>query len=123
MALKTEEISSIIRDRIENFELKLDIQEVGKVVTFADGIAKVYGLKNVMAQEIVEFDNGDKGVALNLEEDSVGVVVLGRAKGIVEGSAVKRTGKLLSVPVGDALRRKLPASWHGNPFMNRCRPG
>ncbi len=103
MALKTEEISSIIRDRIENFELKLDIQEIGKVVSFSDGIAKVYGLKNCMASEIVEFDNGDKGVALNLEEDNVGIVVLGRAHGIKEGTEVKRTGKLLNVPVGDAL--------------------
>ncbi len=103
MALKTEEISTIIRDRIENFELKLDIQEVGKVVSIADGIAKVYGLKNVMAEEIVEFDNGAKGLALNLEEDSVGVVVLGKSTGISEGSDVKRTGSLLSVPVGDGM--------------------
>lgn len=103
MALKTEEISTIIRDRIENFELKLDIQEVGKVVSIADGIAKVYGLKNVMAEEIVEFDNGAKGLALNLEEDSVGVVVLGKSTGIMEGSEVKRTGSLLSVPVGDGM--------------------
>ncbi len=103
MALKTEEISSIIRDRIENFELKLDVQEVGKVVFYADGIAKVYGLKNCMSNEIVEFDNGDKGLALNLEEDNVGIVVLGSGLGIKEGTEVKRTGNLLSVPVGDAL--------------------
>jgi F-type H+-transporting ATPase subunit alpha len=103
VALKTEEISSIIRDRIENFELKLDIQEIGKVVSFSDGIAKVYGLKNCMSSEIVEFDNGDRGVALNLEEDNVGIVVLGRAHGIKEGTEVKRTGKLLNVPVGDAM--------------------
>ncbi|MGE4295115.1 MAG: F0F1 ATP synthase subunit alpha [Campylobacterales bacterium] len=103
MALKTEEISTIIRDRIENYELKLDIQEVGKVVSIADGIAKVYGLKNVMAEEIVEFSTGDRGLALNLEEDSVGVVVLGKGASIAEGSEVKRTGKLLSVPVGDGM--------------------
>jgi F-type H+-transporting ATPase subunit alpha len=103
VALKTEEISSIIRDRIENFELKLDVQEVGKVVSFSDGIAKVYGLKNCMSSEIVEFDNGDKGLALNLEEDNVGIVVLGNGIGIKEGTEVKRTGDLLSVPVGDAL--------------------
>ena len=103
MALKTEEISTIIRDRIENYELKLDIQEVGKVVSIADGIAKVYGLKNVMAEEIVEFSTGEKGLALNLEEDSVGVVVLGKSAAITEGSEVKRTGQLLSVPVGDGL--------------------
>jgi F-type H+-transporting ATPase subunit alpha len=103
VALKTEEISTIIRDRIENYELKLDIQEVGKVVSIADGIAKVYGLKNVMAEEIVEFAGGEKGLALNLDEDSVGVVVLGKAAGISEGTAVKRTGKLLSTPVGDCM--------------------
>lgn len=103
MALKTEEISTIIRDRIENYELKLDIQEVGKVVSIADGIAKVYGLKNAMAEEIVEFSTGEKGLALNLEEDSVGVVVLGKGSDIVEGSEVKRSGKLLSVPVGDNI--------------------
>ncbi|MDR2638668.1 MAG: F0F1 ATP synthase subunit alpha [Helicobacteraceae bacterium] len=103
VALKTEEISSIIRDRIENYELKLDIQEVGKVVSIADGIAKVYGLKNIMAEEIVEFAGGEKGLALNLDEDSVGVVVLGKATEITEGTAVKRTGKLLSAPVGDGM--------------------
>lgn len=103
MAVKTEEITSIIKDRIENFEIKLDIQEVGKVISYADGIAKIYGLKNCMANEIIEFDNGDKGFALNLEEDNVGAVVLGSGIGIKEGSEVKRTGQLLSVPVGDAL--------------------
>jgi F-type H+-transporting ATPase subunit alpha len=103
LATRTDEISAIIRDRIENFELKLDIDEVGKVVGLADGIATVYGLKNVGASEIVEFETGDKGIALNLEEDSVGVVVLGKGLGIVEGTAVKRTGKLLRVPVGDAI--------------------
>ncbi|MDR3347905.1 MAG: F0F1 ATP synthase subunit alpha, partial [Helicobacteraceae bacterium] len=103
MALKTEEISTIIRDRIENYELKLDIHEVGKVVSIADGIARVYGLKNIMAEEIVEFAGGEKGLALNLDEDSVGVVVLGKATAIVEGTAVKRTGKLLSAPVGDSM--------------------
>jgi F-type H+-transporting ATPase subunit alpha len=103
VALKTEEISAIIRDRIENYELKLDIQEVGKVVSIADGIAKVYGLKNIMAEEIVEFEGGEKGLALNLDEDSVGIVVLGKAADIIEGTAVKRTGKLLSAPVGDGM--------------------
>ncbi|MDR3162328.1 MAG: F0F1 ATP synthase subunit alpha [Helicobacteraceae bacterium] len=103
VAIKTEEISSIIRDRIENYELKLDIQEVGKVISIADGIAKVYGLKNIMAEEIVEFASGEKGLALNLDEDSVGVVVLGKSTAITEGSAVKRSGKLLSAPVGDSM--------------------
>ncbi|MGP1560757.1 MAG: F0F1 ATP synthase subunit alpha [Helicobacteraceae bacterium] len=103
MAVKTEEITSIIKDRIESFEIKLDVEEVGKVISYADGIAKIYGLKGCMANEIIEFDNGDKGFSLNLEEDSVGAVVLGRGAGIKEGTEVKRTRKLLSVPVGDAL--------------------
>ena len=103
MAAKTDEISAIIRDRIENFELKLDVEEVGKVVAIADGIATVYGLNNVGSSEIVEFETGDKGIALNLEEDNVGVVILGKGKGIVEGTAVKRTGKLLRIPTGDAM--------------------
>ncbi len=101
--IQSDEISSIIKERIENFELKVDVSETGKVISFADGIAKVYGLKNVMAGEMVEFETGEKGLALNLEEASVGIVVLGKGKGIVEGSSVKRVGKLLKVPVGDAL--------------------
>ncbi|NWF65985.1 MAG: F0F1 ATP synthase subunit alpha [Campylobacterales bacterium] len=101
--LQADEISSIIKERIENFELKVDISETGKVISFADGIAKVYGLKNVMAGEMVEFDTGDRGMASNLEENSVGIVVLGRGKGIKEGTSVKRLGTLLRVPVGDGL--------------------
>jgi|SaaInl8_200m_RNA_FD_contig_121_71418_length_3221_multi_5_in_0_out_0_4 F-type H+-transporting ATPase subunit alpha len=103
MAAKTDEISAVIRDRIENFELKMDIEEVGKVVAVADGIATVYGLNNVGASEIVEFDNGEEGLALNLEEDNVGIVILGRGKGVKEGTTVKRTNKLLNIPTGDAL--------------------
>jgi len=101
--LQADEISSIIKDRIENFEIDVDINEVGKVVGVADGITSVYGLNNVMAGEVVEFENGTKGMVLNLEEASVGVVVLGSMSGIVEGMSVKRTGKLLSIPVGDAM--------------------
>jgi F-type H+-transporting ATPase subunit alpha len=101
--LQADEISSIIKERIENFELKVDINEIGKVIYFADGIAKVYGLNNVMAGEMVEFEAGDIGLAQNLEESSVGVVVLGRGIGIREGMSVKRLGKLLKVPVGEKL--------------------
>jgi F-type H+-transporting ATPase subunit alpha len=101
--IQSDEISSIIKERIENFELKVDINETGKVISFADGIAKVYGLKNVMAGEMVEFETGEKGLAANLEEGSVGVVALGQGKGISEGMSVKRLAKLLKVPVGDAL--------------------
>jgi len=101
--LQADEISAIIKERIENFEINVDINEVGKVVGIADGITTVYGLNNVMAGEVVEFENGAKGMVLNLEEASVGVVVLGSSEGIKEGMSVKREGKLLEVPVGDAM--------------------
>lgn len=101
--IKADEISSIIKERIENFDLSVDIEETGKVISVADGVANVYGLKNVMANEMVEFENGARGIALNLEESSVGIVILGDTSGINEGSSVKRLGKLLRVPVGDAL--------------------
>lgn len=101
--LKADEISSIIKDRIQNYDLSVDVEETGKVISIADGVAKVYGLKNIMAGEMVEFENGEKGLAQNLEESSVGIVVLGQSTRIVEGSSVKRLGKLLKVPVGDAL--------------------
>ena len=101
--LKADEISSIIKERIENFEISVDINEVGKVVGVADGITSVYGLNSVMAGEVVEFETGVKGMVLNLEEANVGIVVLGSMAGIVEGMSVKRTGKLLSIPVGDEM--------------------
>ncbi|WP_298094755.1 F0F1 ATP synthase subunit alpha [uncultured Campylobacter sp.] len=101
--IKADEISSIIKERIENFDLSVDIEETGKVISVADGVANVYGLKNVMANEMVEFENGARGIALNLEESSVGIVILGDTSGINEGSSVKRLGKLLRVPVGDAM--------------------
>ncbi len=98
-----QEITQIIKERIENFELKVDVEEVGKVIYSADGIAKVYGLTNAMAGEMVEFETGEKGLVFNLETDNVGVVVLGKGTEIVEGSSVKRLGKLISVPVGEGL--------------------
>ena len=101
--IRADEVSAIIKERIENFNLNIDVNEVGKVISVADGVANVYGLKNVMAGEMVEFESGEKGMALNLEESSVGIVVLGKVAGIKEGSSVKRLGKLLRVPVGDAL--------------------
>ncbi|NEW60447.1 F0F1 ATP synthase subunit alpha [Sulfurovum sp. bin170] len=101
--LQADEISSIIKERIENFEIGVDINEVGKVVGVADGITSVYGLNNVMAGEVVEFETGVNGMVLNLEEANVGIVVLGSMVGIREGMSVKRTGKLLRMPVGDAM--------------------
>ncbi len=101
--LQADEISSIIKERIENFELSVDINETGKIVTYADGVAQVYGLNNVMAGEMVEFEDGTQGLVLNLEESSVGVVILGSGVELREGMSVKRLNKLLRVPVGDAM--------------------
>ncbi len=101
--INANEISSILKERIENFELNVDIEEIGKVISFGDGVASVYGLNNVMAGEMVEFETGDKGMVLNLEESSVGIVILGRGENIKEGTSVKRLGKLLQVPVGEGL--------------------
>jgi F-type H+/Na+-transporting ATPase subunit alpha len=101
--VQADEISSIIKERIENFELNVDINETGKIVSYGDGIAQVYGLNNVMAGEMVEFADGTRGLAMNLEESSVGIVILGKGKELREGMSVKRLGRLLRVPVGDAL--------------------
>ena len=101
--LKPQEISSIIQERIENFDIQVDIAQTGKVLAYADGVAKVYGINGVMSYEVVEFDTGDKGLASNLEEGSVGVIVLGDGKDIKEGTSVKRTGKLMKVPVGEGV--------------------
>lgn len=103
MKIKAEEISSIIKERIEQYAFELKIQEVGRVLTYADGVAKVYGLKNVMYYEMVEFESGDVGIASNLEEDFVGVVVLGSGKKIQEGMSVKRLNQLMKVPVGECV--------------------
>jgi F-type H+-transporting ATPase subunit alpha len=101
--IQADEISSIIKERIDNFELSVDINETGKIVSYADGVAQVYGLSNVMAGEMVEFEEGTKGLVMNLEESSVGVVILGSGVNLREGMSVKRLGTLLKVPVGDAL--------------------
>ena len=98
--IQADEISSIIKERIDNFELNVDINETGKIISFADGIAKVYGLNNVMAGEIVEFENGARGIASNLEESAVGIVILGSSEGLREGTSCKRLGELLEIPVG-----------------------
>jgi F-type H+/Na+-transporting ATPase subunit alpha len=101
--VQADEISAIIKERIENFELNVNISETGKIVSIADGVAKVYGLNEVMAGEMVEFEEGTQGLALNLEETNVGIVVLGSDENLKEGMSVKRLGKLLRVPVGEGL--------------------
>lgn len=103
MQIKAEEISQIIRSQIKDFDKKVAMEEVGTVISAGDGIAKVYGLDNVMAGELVEFPGGIYGMTLNLEEDNVGVVIMGDYLSIKEGDTVKRTGKIASVPVGPEL--------------------
>lgn len=103
MSMNPEEITSIIKERIANFETRLQVDEVGTVLTVGDGVARVFGLKNVMAGELVEFDTGTKGMVLNLETNNVGVAILGDDPKIKEGSTIKRTEKIVEVPVGDAL--------------------
>src|SRR6058998_3348438 len=103
MQIKAEEISSIIREQVKSFEKQVDVAEVGSVLQVGDSIAKVYGLDGAMAGELLEFPGGLKGIALNLEEDNVGAVLLGSDEHIKEGDLVKRTGRIAEVPVGEAV--------------------
>jgi F-type H+-transporting ATPase subunit alpha len=103
MEIKADEISKIIREQIEGYRAGIDVSEVGTVVSVGDGIARVYGLEKVMAGELLEFPHGVMGLALNLEESQVGVVLLGQYTEIREGDQVKRTGRIMEVPVGEAL--------------------
>jgi F-type H+-transporting ATPase subunit alpha len=103
MKFNSDEIVSVIKQEIEHFGSQIDVREVGRVLEVGDGIARVYGLSGVMAQEMVEFANGTIGLAFNLEENSVGVIILGDYLEINEGEEVRSTGRLLSVPVGDEL--------------------
>ncbi len=103
MNLKPEEISSIIKTQIENYADNIEVSEVGTVISVGDGIARVYGLSNAMSGELLDFGNDLYGIALNLEEDNIGVVLLGSDKMIKEGDEVKATGKIISVPVGDQM--------------------
>ena len=103
--IQPEEISSIIKNKIDNYELQTEVSNTGTVLEIGDGIARIYGLRNVMANELVQFENkeGTLGIAMNLEEDNVGVVILGEYTDIKEGTVVKTTGRIASVPVGDGL--------------------
>jgi F-type H+/Na+-transporting ATPase subunit alpha len=103
MKFRADEIASVIQAEIENYQSQIDVREVGRVLEVGDGIARVYGLSGVMSGEMVEFPGGTIGLAFNLEENSVGVIILGDYLKITEGDEVKSTGKLLSVPVGDAM--------------------
>src|SRR5690349_5373776 len=103
MDIKAEEISKIIREQIGSYAVDVDVAEVGSIISIGDGIARVHGVENAMAGEMLEFPHGVYGIALNLEEESVGAVLLGEFKEIKEGDLVKRTGRIISVPVGDEM--------------------
>ena len=103
MRISPGEITKVIEERIKGYEKEVDLREVGRVVQVGDGIARIYGLKNVMASELVKFENGEYGLALNLEEDNVGVVILGDFERIKEGDKVERTKRIIEVPVGEEL--------------------
>jgi F-type H+-transporting ATPase subunit alpha len=101
--IRADEITSILRQEIENYERAIDVSEVGSVISVGDGIARIHGLEKVMAGELIEFPHDVAGIAMNLEEDQVGSVLLGDYTEIKEGDEVRRTGRIMSVPVGDAL--------------------
>src|SRR6187399_2202766 len=103
MNIKADEISKIIRDQIGSYAVDVDVAEVGSIISLGDGIARVHGVENAMAGEMLEFPHGIFGIALNLEEESVGAVLLGEFKEIKEGDIVKRTGRIISVPIGDEM--------------------
>ena len=148
MDIRAAEISSILKQQIANFGSEAEVSEVGQVLSVGDGIARVYGLDNVQAGEMVEFPDGTRGMALNLESDNVGVVIFGDDRSIKEGDTVKRTNTIVDVPVGKGLlgrvvdplgnpidgkgdidaterreaEKRRPALSRANPCTNRCRP-
>jgi len=115
MDIRAAEISAILKDQIKNFGNEAQVSEVGSVLSVGDGIARIYGLDNVQAGEMVEFPGGVRGMALNLESDNVGVVIFGSDQEIKEGDTVKRTGAIVEVPVGKALLGRVVDAL-GNPI-------
>ncbi len=115
MDIKAAEISAILKDQIKNFGQEAEVSEVGQVLSVGDGIARVYGLDNVQAGELVEFPGGIRGMALNLEADNVGVVIFGNDRGVAEGDVVKRTGSIVDTPVGKGLLGRV-VDGLGNPI-------
>ena len=101
--IRADEITTILRQEIENYDRAVDVSEVGSIISVGDGIARIHGLDKVMAGELIEFGHGVSGIAMNLEEDQVGAVLLGEYQHIREGDEVRRTGKIMSVPVGEAM--------------------
>ena len=128
MELRPEEITKIIREQIKNYECKLETSETGTIILVGDGIARASGLDNCMANELVEFENGEFGMAQNLEENSVSIVILGSDAGLHEGSAVKRTGRVVSVPVGEEMIGRVvnalgqPVDGKGAIYTDKTRP-
>jgi len=116
--IKADEITKLIREQIENYESKVAVDEVGTVISLGDGIARIYGLDKVMAGELIDFGHGVSGIAMNLEEDQVGAVLMGEYTEIKEGDEVRRTGKIMSVPVGDAMVGRVVNSL-GQPIDDR----
>lgn len=141
MEVRAAEISDILKKQIADFGAQADVAEIGEVLSVGDGVARVYGLDNVQAGELVEFPNGIQGMALNLEMDNVGIVIFGSDRDIGEGDIVRRTGKIVEVPVGKELlgrvvdplgnpidgkgpirRKKHPASKSKRPALFRVNP-
>src|ERR1700720_2067673 len=119
MEIRAAEISAILKQQIANCGNEADVAEIGQVLSVGDGIARVYGLDTVQAGEMVEFPNGMKGMALNLEADNVGVVIFGEDSGIREGDTVKRTGAIVDVPVGRGLLGRVVDAL-GNPIDGKA---
>ena len=115
MDIRAAEISAILKDQIKNFGQEAEVSEVGQVLSVGDGIARVYGLDNVQAGEMVEFENGTRGMALNLETDNVGIVIFGADREIKEGQTVKRTRAIVDTPVGKGLLGRVVDAL-GNPI-------
>ncbi|MBT5540178.1 MAG: F0F1 ATP synthase subunit alpha, partial [Alphaproteobacteria bacterium] len=115
MTLRAAEVTSILKEEIKNFSTKTQVSEIGKVLSVGDGIARVYGLDNIQAGEMVTFPNDVKGMALNLETDNVGIVIFGSDREIKEGDTVKRTGSIVDVPVGKGLLGRVVDAL-GNPI-------
>src|SRR5215472_8748727 len=118
MELHAAEISNILKQQIADFGAEADVAEVGQVLSVGDGIARIYGLDKVQAGEMVEFPNGVRGMALNLEADNVGIVLFGDDRAIREGDTVKRTGAIVEVPVGKALLGRVVDAL-GNPLDDK----
>src|SRR5919206_980906 len=128
MKLRPEEITSILRERIENFDVESNLAEVGTVLQVGDGIARIHGLENCLALEMLELEHGVVGLAFNLEEDNVGAALFGEWEHVREGEPVRRTGKVADVPVGDALLGRVvdplgnPLDGHGPIEASETRP-